>query len=60
MSCNFRSIVARNCVGDRSLADDANLFDIEQKYANGMELEAIIASLRALASAWPGTQSFAL
>jgi len=50
MSCNFRSIVARNCVGDRSLADDANLFDIEQKYANGMELEAIIASLRALAS----------
>ena len=51
MSCNFRSIVARNCVGDRSLADDANLFDIEQKYADVMESEAIIAALRAVAPA---------
>ena len=50
MSYNFRAVVARDCVGDRSLAaHDANLFDIEQKYADVMESEAIIASLRALA-----------
>lgn len=52
MSYNFRTIVARDCVGDRSLAaHDANLFDIEQKYADVMESEAIIASLRAVAPA---------
>ncbi len=47
MSHNFRTIVARDCVGDRSLAaHDANLFDMEQKYADLMESAAIIASLR--------------
>jgi maleamate amidohydrolase len=47
MSYNFRTIVARDCVGDRSLpAHDANLFDIEQKYADLMEAEAIVARLR--------------
>jgi maleamate amidohydrolase len=52
MSYNFRTIVARDCVGDRSLAaHGANLFDIEQKYADVMESEAIVASLRALAPA---------
>jgi maleamate amidohydrolase len=46
MSYNFRTIVARDCVGDRSLAaHDANLFDMEQKYADLMESEAIIALL---------------
>lgn len=50
MSYNFRTIVARDCVGDRSLAaHDANLFDIEQKYADVMDAEAIIASLPAVA-----------
>ena len=52
MSHNFRTIVARDCVGDRSLAaHEANLFDMEQKYADLMESDAIIASLDAIASA---------
>lgn len=46
MSYNFRTIVARDCVGDRSqAAHDANLFDMEQKYADLMESGAIIALL---------------
>lgn len=52
MSYNFRTIVARDCVGDRSLAaHDANLFDMEQKYADVMKSEAIIAALRTPAPA---------
>jgi maleamate amidohydrolase len=52
MSHNFRTIVARDCVGDRSLAaHDANLFDMEQKYADLVESETIIATLDAIASA---------
>jgi maleamate amidohydrolase len=48
MSYDFRTIVARDCVGDRSLqAHEANLFDMEQKYADVMESEAIMAELRA-------------
>jgi maleamate amidohydrolase len=47
MSHNFRTIVARDCVGDRSLqAHEANLFDMEQKYADLMDADAIIAVLR--------------
>jgi maleamate amidohydrolase len=46
MSYDFRTIVARDCVGDRSLpAHQANLFDMEQKYADLMEADAIIAAL---------------
>lgn len=46
MSYNFRTIVARDCVGDRSLAaHEANLFDIEQKYADLMESPEIVAAL---------------
>jgi maleamate amidohydrolase len=46
MSYNFRTIVARDCVGDRSIAaHDANLFDMEQKYADLIECEALIAAL---------------
>jgi hypothetical protein len=44
MTYNFRTIVALAAHG-------ANLFDIEQKYADVMESEAIVASLRALAPA---------
>jgi maleamate amidohydrolase len=48
MSYDFRTIVARDCVGDRSLAaHEANLFDMEQKYADLIDSEAIIAMLRA-------------
>jgi maleamate amidohydrolase len=47
MSHDFRTIVARDCVGDRSLrAHEANLFDMEQKYADLMDCEAIVAALR--------------
>jgi maleamate amidohydrolase len=47
MSYDFRTLVARDCVGDRSLqAHDANLFDMEQKYADLMDSETIIAALR--------------
>jgi maleamate amidohydrolase len=52
MSHDFRTIVARDCVGDRSLAaHDANLFDLEQKYADLMDAAAIIASLDRAAAA---------
>ena len=47
MSHDFRTIVARDCVGDRSLAaHEANLFDMEQKYADVVDAAAIIAALR--------------
>ncbi len=52
MSHNFRTIVARDCVGDRSLeAHQANLFDMEQKYADLVDANAIIAALAALGRA---------
>ncbi len=52
MSYDFRTIVARDCVGDRSLAaHEANLFDMEQKYADLIEATAIIASLETAAAA---------
>lgn len=50
MSYDFRTIVARDCVGDRSLqAHEANLFDMEQKYADLMDSAVIAASLAAIA-----------
>lgn len=43
MSYNFRCIVPRDCVGDRALGPhEANLFDIQQKYADVLERDAII------------------
>jgi maleamate amidohydrolase len=52
MSHDFRTIVARDGVGDRSLAaHEANLFDMQQKYADLMESEAIIAALERAAAA---------
>jgi len=46
MSYNFRTIVVRDCVGDRSIAaHEANLFDMEQKYADLVDCEALIAML---------------
>jgi maleamate amidohydrolase len=52
MSHNFRTIVAGDCVGDRSLAaHQANLFDIEQKYADVIDSKLIIAALEALGRA---------
>lgn len=46
ISYNFRPIVARDCVGDRSLAaHEANLFDMAQKYADVLERDEIAAAL---------------
>ena len=48
MSYNFRTIVASDCVGDRALAPhQANLFDMEQKYADLLAYEEIIALIGA-------------
>ncbi|MEM7169731.1 MAG: isochorismatase family protein [Pseudomonadota bacterium] len=46
MSFNFRTIVVTDCVGDRAMAPhEANLFDMEQKYADLMTREEIVALL---------------
>ena len=58
MSYNFRTVVVSNCVGDRALGPhEANLFDMEQKYADLMTSSEIIAVLqeRVLAET-PSTQ----
>ena len=58
MSYNFRTVVVSNCVGDRALGPhEANLFDMEQKYADLMTSSEIIAVLqeRVLAKT-PSTQ----
>ena len=52
MSHDFRTIVARDCVGDRSLAaHEANLFDMGQKYADLMDGASIVAALDRAAAA---------
>jgi maleamate amidohydrolase len=44
-SHNFRTIVVADCVGDRAQGPhEANLFDMGQKYADLMTLEAVAAS----------------
>ncbi|MSR15440.1 MAG: isochorismatase family protein [Gammaproteobacteria bacterium] len=49
MSHNFRTIVARDGVGDRALGPhQANLFDIEQKYADLWTCAEIATHLQAL------------
>ena len=46
MSYNFRTVVASDCVGDRALGShEANLFDMEQKYADLMTSSEIVAIL---------------
>jgi maleamate amidohydrolase len=46
MSCGFRPIVLRDCVGDRSLAPhEASLFDMDQKYADVRSLAAVLNDL---------------
>jgi maleamate amidohydrolase len=45
----FRPIVARDCVGDRAIGPhDASLFDMEQKYADVMDRDQVIAELSKL------------
>jgi maleamate amidohydrolase len=46
ISWNFRPIVARDCVGDRAPAPhEASLFDLQQKYADVLDRDAIVAAL---------------
>ena len=49
VSHNIRPIVARDCVGDRAIGPhEANLFDMQQKYADVMERDEIIEALSAI------------
>lgn len=49
MCHGFRPVVVSDCVGDRALGPhEANLFDMEQKYAAVMDRQA---ALRAVACA---------
>jgi maleamate amidohydrolase len=46
LSGNYRTVVARDCVGDRAAGPhEANLFDMGQKYADILDRDAIIAAL---------------
>ena len=52
MSYNFRTIVVSDCVGDRALGPHrANLFDMEQKYADLMSADQVLAAIARLAAA---------
>jgi maleamate amidohydrolase len=52
MSYNFRTIVVSDCVGDRAMGPhEANLFDMEQKYADLMTAAEVAAALDAVAGA---------
>lgn len=52
MSHNFRTVVVSNCVGDRAIGPhEANLFDMEQKYADLMTASEAIARLQATKAA---------
>jgi maleamate amidohydrolase len=45
-SHNFKTIVARDCVGDRAIGPhEANLFDMEQKYADVLNSDEIVGKL---------------
>ena len=46
MQFNFRTIVVKDCVGDRAIEPhDANLFDMQQKYADVMTRDAFLQLL---------------
>lgn len=50
MSCGFRPIVIKDCVGDRAAAPHAaSLFDMQQKYADVISLSQLQQSLIAAA-----------
>ena len=52
LSNNYRTIVAKDCVGDRAIGPhEANLFDMGQKYADLMDRDEIVAELGKLARA---------
>lgn len=44
ISRNFRPLVVRECVGDRAIGPhEANLFDMDQKYADVIDLESALS-----------------
>ena len=50
MSCNLRTVVVRDCVGDRALGPhEANLFDMERKYADLLTATEAMAAIRRIA-----------
>ncbi len=50
MSYNLRTVVVRDCVGDRALGPhEANLFDMEQKYADLLTATEAMAAIRRIA-----------
>jgi maleamate amidohydrolase len=50
MGHGFRPIVPRECSGDRAMGPhEANLFDMDQKYADVMSLDEVLADLQKLA-----------
>jgi maleamate amidohydrolase len=47
MQHNFRTVVISDCVGDRAIEPhDANLFDMQQKYADVMTRDEFLAKLQ--------------
>jgi maleamate amidohydrolase len=47
MQHNFRTVVISDCVGDRATEPhDANLFDMQQKYADVMTRDEFLAKLQ--------------
>lgn len=52
MSHNFRTVVVSDCVGDRAMAPhEANLFDMEQKYADLLTCDEVVARLQSMPQA---------
>ena len=52
LSYNFLTVVVTDCVGDRAIAPhEANLFDMEQKYADLMTCAEVVRKLDRTASA---------
>lgn len=49
MQCGFRTIVPRQCVGDRAeMPHEANLFDINAKYGDVVDLDEVLGYLNSL------------
>ena len=52
VSAGFRVIIPRQCVADRvSLTHLVNLFDIDSKYGDVMDVEDVIAAFQRLPAA---------
>ena len=58
MCHGFRPIVPRECSGDRAIGPhEANLFDMDQKYADVMSLEEVMAELSVLTAGQSANRS---